>query len=52
MECCCDCRQGPALYVAPLGLPVPLVSASVAVVSYSTARDSPATEEDCRDGEG
>lgn len=49
-ECCCGCRQGPALYAAPWGPPAPLVSASVAAVSYSTARDSPATVEDWRDG--
>lgn len=49
-ECCCGCRQGPALCVAPWGPPAPPVSASVAAVSYSTARDSPATVEDWRDG--
>lgn len=48
-ECCCGCHPGRALCVAPWGPPAPPVSASDGDVSYSTARDSPATAEGWRD---
>lgn len=52
MEYYCDCHQGRAPFGAPSEPQALLASASVADVSYSTAHDSPAKVEDCRDRAG